>query len=57
VLSPASTGILEEGMVLTVEPGIYGEEIGGGIRIEENVLITASGYELLSDFSRSLTGK
>lgn len=56
VLSPASTGILEEGMVLTVEPGIYGEEIGGGIRIEENVLITADGYELLSDFSRSLTG-
>jgi Xaa-Pro aminopeptidase len=57
VLSPASTGILEEGMVLTVEPGIYGEQIGGGIRIEENVLITAGGYELLSNFSRSLTGK
>jgi Xaa-Pro aminopeptidase len=54
-LSPVSTGILEEGMVLTIEPGIYGQEIGGGIRIEDNVLITADGYELLSNYPRGLT--
>jgi Xaa-Pro aminopeptidase len=56
-LSPGSKGILEEGMVMTVEPGIYGPEIGGGVRIEENVLITAQGYEVLSDYPRALQGK
>jgi Xaa-Pro aminopeptidase len=56
-LSPSSTGILEEGMVLTVEPGIYGQEIGSGVRIEDNILVTAGGYELLSDFSNTLTGE
>lgn len=54
-LSPASDGILQEGMVVTVEPGIYGDEIGTGIRIEDNVFITNDGYELLSDYTRNLT--
>jgi Xaa-Pro aminopeptidase len=36
------------GMVLTVEPGIYIEEEGLGIRIEDDVLVTPTGYELLS---------
>ena len=36
------------GMVLTVEPGVYLESEGLGIRIEDDVLVTADGYELLS---------
>lgn len=45
---------LAEGMVFTVEPGLY---IDGqfGIRIEDNVVVTADGCESLSTFSRELT--
>lgn len=39
---------LQPGMVLTVEPGIYVEEEKIGIRIEDDVLITEDGYEVLS---------
>lgn len=39
---------LEPGMVLTVEPGIYIPEEAIGIRIEDDVLITDDGIEVLS---------
>lgn len=44
--SPTDTTRLQPGMVLTVEPGIYlpGQ---GGVRIEDMVLVTASGGEVL----------
>ncbi|KRF18002.1 Xaa-Pro aminopeptidase [Nocardioides sp. Soil797] len=51
-------GDLEEGMVLTVEPGLYfqeddllvPEELRGiGIRIEDDIVVTADGYRNLSD--------
>lgn len=38
----------KSGMVLTVEPGIYIQEEGIGVRIEDDILITGSGYENLS---------
>jgi Xaa-Pro aminopeptidase len=39
---------LEPGMVLTVEPGIYIPSEGVGIRIEDDVLVTPGGHEVLS---------
>ncbi len=39
---------LEPGMVITVEPGVYIPEEKLGVRIEDDVLITESGYRLLT---------
>lgn len=39
---------LEPGMVLTVEPGVYLDDEGIGIRIEDDVLVTEGGSEVLS---------
>ncbi|RZM77036.1 aminopeptidase P family protein [Pseudoalteromonas rubra] len=38
---------LEAGNVITIEPGIYIPQFGG-VRLEEDIVITASGYELLT---------
>lgn len=40
--------LLSPGMVLTVEPGIYIQEEGIGVRIEDDVLVNESGIEVLS---------
>lgn len=40
---------LQPGMVVTMEPGIYIPEESLGVRIEDDALITATGYKLLSE--------
>jgi Xaa-Pro aminopeptidase len=40
---------LEPGMVLTVEPGIYIKDESIGVRIEDNVLVTKTGCEVLTN--------
>jgi Xaa-Pro aminopeptidase len=40
---------LQPGMVVTMEPGIYIPEENLGVRIEDDVLITDTGYKLLSE--------
>jgi Xaa-Pro aminopeptidase len=45
----AGEGTIRPGMVLAIEPGIYWEG-GGGLRLEDNFLITSAGSEKLSSF-------
>lgn len=45
--------VLKENMLITVEPGIYIPGFGG-VRIEDDILITATGYENLTKASKEL---
>jgi Xaa-Pro aminopeptidase len=45
----AGEGTFEAGMVLAIEPGVYWAG-GGGLRVEDNFLLTADGVEKLSAF-------
>jgi Xaa-Pro aminopeptidase len=51
VVSKEGKGKLEAGMALTIEPGVY---VPGklGVRIEDDILVTAGGYKILSRASR-----
>lgn len=50
---PGSETVLEPGMVFTLEPGIYLPG-WGGVRIEDNILVTSLGAEYLTGISREL---
>lgn len=45
--------ILEEGMVYTIEPGIYVPNVAG-VRIEDDIYITADGAKVLTKFPKEL---
>jgi Xaa-Pro aminopeptidase len=45
--------LLEPGMVFTVEPGLYDPEVGG-FRHSDTVVVTADGYDLLTDYPDDL---
>ena len=50
---PLSETVLEPGMVITIEPGIYLPG-WGGVRIEDDVLVTPDGHEVLTRVAKDL---
>lgn len=53
-LSSRSEDMLEPGQVWTVEPGVYVEGFGG-VRVEDDVVVTDTGVEVLTHCDKSLT--
>jgi len=53
VVSPRSDGVVTEGMVFTIEPGIYIPG-WGGVRIEDTVYVTGDGCQLLTKVPKGL---
>lgn len=52
-LGRLSAAVLEPGMVITIEPGVYQQGFGG-VRIEDTVLVTPTGAEVLTPTSKEL---
>ncbi len=54
ILDKGSSTVLEPGMVVTVEPGIYVPGLGAA-RVEDMVLVTETGFEMLTRTRREIT--
>lgn len=48
-----TTAVLAEGDIVTIEPGLYYHHIGG-VRLEDVVVVTATGAQVLTDFPKQL---
>jgi Xaa-Pro dipeptidase len=53
ILAPESSTVLEEGNYTSVEPGIYFTPVGG-VRLEDDVMVTAFGSEVFGAFPKKL---
>ena len=53
-LNPEWDDTFAEGDVFTAEPGLYSDELRGGVRIEQDYRVTADGVERLSSFPTDL---
>jgi Xaa-Pro aminopeptidase len=52
-LSRTSEDVLEAGMVVTIEPGVYLPGVGG-VRIEDLVVVTSDGHDVLTGYTKQL---
>jgi len=53
-MGPNSTDTLRSGNVVTIEPGLYYWNLGGGVRLEDTVLVTNNGTRNLTKFEKVL---
>jgi len=54
-LNPRFDEALAEGEVFTCEPGVYNDQLNGGLRLENMYLVTADGVENMTPFPMELT--